>query len=265
MMNKVLFKQENDYKVSVIIPSYNRKDTIKRCIESILNQTKPVYEIIVVDDGSSDNTVEIIQCIKCDYLKLIKQNHRGAQAARNLGIVNANGNYIAFLDSDDEWLPNFLETQIAYLNKGNEDSILYSDCYVYDEIKKKKRIWKLPEAGKDRYKFFLIHQGPMFQSMIMKKEKLFAIGLLDEQVTAYQEWDTVIRLAKDNTFIHIKKTLFIYHLHKGETISKNKKKSIKGYNYIIRKYRKEIFNELGIEGIIFHRKNLFKLFTDFNC
>ena len=243
-------------KVSVIIPVYNREKTIERCINSIINQTYKPYEIIVVDDGSSDRTTELLEHMECSYLKIIRQNHKGAQAARNLGILNAAGNYIAFLDSDDEWLPNMLEKEIGEIVRTQGNSIIYSDCFIVNGNKKK--VWKLPGHGGEMYKFLLEYSGPMFQSMLAKKEYFIDMGLLDEKVAAYQEWDTSIRLAKKHQFVHIKEPLFLYHMHEGETISKNLQKSVLGYEYIIQKNRDEIISKVGIEALVRHYQYLLK-------
>lgn len=240
-------------KVSVIVPVYNRKRTIKRCINSILSQTMPPFEVIVVDDGSTDKTIELIENIS-DKIRIIKQNHRGAQAARNLGIINAKGDYIAFLDSDDKWLPNLLEVEINQLLKYKDDYFIYSDCYVHENGK--LRLWKLPESN--TYVSLLMQSGPMFQSMIAKKELFYKIGLLDENVVSFQEWDTAIQLAKVSEGIHVHRPLFVYYLHDSETISKDKSKYIKGYEYILNKNQKEIIKEHGIQAIKFHYMHLIK-------
>lgn len=246
------------YRISVVIPTYNREKTIKRCLDSILCQSYMPVEIIVVDDGSDDNTISIIQKMDISILKIIQQNHRGAQAARNLGILNAIGDYIAFLDSDDEWLPNILERQIEILTK-NKDSVVYTDCYTVDDRTLKKKRWKLPCKSGNVYKSLLSHPAPMFQGMLVRKEWLLDMGLLDENVVAYQEWETSIRLAKYHEFVHISEPLFLYHFHSGATISKDVSKGLEGYIYIINKYRKDIKEQIGIAGLYIHIKFMLKL------
>jgi len=105
--------------VSVIIPTYNRAHLVGRSIQSVINQTYQDFEIIVVDDGSTDNTEDIIKEFqkKDKRIKHIKHNkNKGGSAARNTGIRAARGEYIAFLDSDDEWMPTKLEKQTSYFN-----------------------------------------------------------------------------------------------------------------------------------------------------
>ncbi len=99
--------------VSVIIPTYNRASVILRAVESVLNQTYRDLECIVVDDGSTDNTLDILNTLSDSRLKIIKSENRGVSAARNLGFHHSNGQWIALLDSDDEWLPYKLEKQLS--------------------------------------------------------------------------------------------------------------------------------------------------------
>lgn len=241
--------------VSVIIPTYNRERTIKRSLESVITQTMYPYEIIVVDDGSTDGTVEIVEQI--DGVKLLKQNHRGAQAARNLGVLNARGDYIAFLDSDDEWVPQMLEQAVEALSKHEGRCVTYSDCYI--DNGRNKRIWRLPECGNNSYNNLLLHAGPMFQSMVIKRELFIRVGLLDENVVAFQEWDAAIQFAKEVEFIHIKTPLFKYYVCNDDSISKNLDKAVEGYEYILRKHAKEIKRVHGFWGLEKHYKELTKM------
>lgn len=245
-----------EIKISVVIPTYNREKTIKRCIFSILKQTQKPFEIIVVDDGSTDRTTELVESLNDESIRLIRQNHKGAQVARNMGILNARGNYIAFLDSDDEWMPNCVETYLKCLADGNENKVLFADCYVLNEVKNETKIWRLPGKSGNVYGFLLAQAGPMFQGMLAPKDALIKAGLLDEHVVAFQEWDTAIALSKENRFVHIKRPLFIYHMHEGDTISKSKKAGIEGYDYIVTKYKNEIVRKNGYYCLCQHYRAL---------
>lgn len=103
-----------------------------------------------------------------------------------------------------------------------------------------------------------MHPEPMFQGMIVPKSTLLDIGLLDEKVPAYQEWDTSIRLAKDHELIHMEEPLFYYNIHDGETISKSSKKDILGYEYVIEKNKKNIVKLWGYGGLLERYKLLLK-------
>lgn len=254
---------ENKYKISVVIPTYNREKTIERCIDSVINQTYPVFEIIVSDDGSKDNTLNIIHKKYGNTVQVIKHNHKGAQAARNAGIRIAGGEYIAFLDSDDEWLPNKLEIQIQELKK-NPNAVICGDGYkqfdwngaipkAYALTDKEKRTIKdtsrkrLNLAGKSGnvYKYILREPFCLFQALLVSKDSLYQIGLLDEKTPSYQEWDTSIRLAKQYDFVYIDKPLFVYHLHDGDTISKSVRKEIDGLEYLCVKFQYELIGLFG--------------------
>lgn len=241
-------KVSNYIKISVVIPAYNREKTIEKCLESVMNQTYSPYEIIVVDDGSTDNTIQKIEMQNCEIIKVLKQNHKGAQAARNYGIREAKGDYIAFLDSDDEWLPDKLEIQTQYL-KNRKDVVVYCDCFEVNRRKGRVKT-RLTQGGSGNvYKEMLINPGPTFQGIICSKKALMDIGLLDENVPAHQEWETSIRLAKNNTFVHIPLPLFKWNWHDGETISKDNVRGVKGHEYIIEKHKWQIFKYHGLSGL----------------
>lgn len=263
------------FNISVVIPTYNRQNTIERCLDSVLNQTFPAYEIIVVDDGSNDRTLEIINQKYGKQVKIIKQNHKGAQAARNAGIKSATGEYIAFLDSDDEWVPNKLELQAQVLMK-NPNAVVCGNGYIQTEWKEKvpkvyikshgkktnthsKKIMRLNGKSGNVYKQILNQSFCLFPTLLSPKKSLVEIGFLDDKVPSYQEWDTAIRLAKNNEFVFIQKPLFIYHLHAGETISKSTKKSIDGMEYICNKFQYEIMGQLGSHQLVQRYKVILRL------
>ena len=246
------------FSVSVVIPAYNRAKTIAYCLDSVCNQTVPPCEIIVVDDCSTDATVEVVN----DYSHLhpsvrcvVLERNSGAQAARNRGIVEARGEWIAFQDSDDEWLSGKLEKQIAALAAVGFDplTVVHTDCFRYDHETLASTPWALPHIeGESVLPALLSAAGPMFQGMITSKVALETIGLLDENVPSYQEWDTAIRLARICRFVHLREPLFVYHLHAGDTISKTRKRDIAGYQYVVDKHRNEIVELCGADALNRH-------------
>jgi len=233
--------------ISVVIPAYNRAKTIEKCVQSILDQTYQNFEIIVVDDCSTDNTCDVVLSMKDYRIRLLKlDKNSGAQVARNKGIIEAKGDWIAFLDSDDFWLANKLELQIQELAKleFRSDVVIHTNCYCFDVITNKKWIWNLPDTSGSCYNLLLTRPAPLFPSILTSKKSLLEIGLLDINVPSYQEWDTSLQLAQKCMFVHIQEPLFTYVFHKGETISKNLKKDIEGYEYIVNKYKNAMPNSV---------------------
>jgi glycosyltransferase involved in cell wall biosynthesis len=242
----------NDKLISIIIPTHNRAYIIEKCMNSIFSQTYNKFELIIVDDHSSDNTLELLNKINDTRLKFYKNKDKnGAQAARNEGIKKATGTWICFNDSDDFWENNKLQTNMDYLEKYNynKNIVFYNDCYVYKEISNETTKWDLPEIDfYSSYKSLLTNPGPTFPGLFFHKSLIIKCGLLDESVPSYQEWDTSLILAKNGAnFCHIKEPLFIYNLHSGETISKDMLRDFNGYQYIINKYKDEIIKHCGIE------------------
>ena len=278
---KMLDLNLNDinYNISVIIPSFNREKTIERCLDSVINQTYPAFEIIVVDDGSEDQTLNIIKEKYVNRVRVISQNHKGAQAARNKGIKAACGEYISFLDSDDEWVPNKLELQVNELIK-NPNKVICGNGYIVTDWKREvpkvysklcinsrsttKKVMKLKGKNGYVYKELLNNSFCLFPVLLAPKQFFYDIRLLDEKVPAYQEWDTAIRLAKNHEFAFINKPLFIYHLHDGETISKDTKKAIDGMEYNCKKFQYEILSQLGSKALTQRYYGLMKQCTQFS-
>ena len=118
--------RDNEIKISAVIPVYNRAALIRRAVDSVLSQTVKPYEVIVVDDGSTDDTPRILAAYG-DKLTVIRQQNRGVSAARNAGIKAAGGDWIALLDSDDEWLPKKLQYAREFIKQNPEIKIFQSE------------------------------------------------------------------------------------------------------------------------------------------
>lgn len=234
--------------ISVVIPAKNRAHTLPQCLDSILNQTFPAAEIIVVDDGSSDNTFEVVRSYQDRGVIYTKLSYgHGAQAARNAGIRRARHNWIAFQDSDDCWLADKLELQIEALSSSDapDRMVVHTDGYRFDSVLKTRTKINVGNFSGGCYNRLLITPGPMFPSILVHRDRLEEIGLLDENCLAYQEWDTAIRLARVCEWIHIRKPLFDWSWHAGETISKDARRELIGFRYVINKHRAEIMSVHG--------------------
>ncbi len=179
--------------ISVIIPSYNRAHTLKRALDSVLAQTRPADEIIVIDDGSTDTTEQLITQ-RYPQITYIKQANQGVSAARNTGIKTATGEWLALLDSDDEWLPNKLKTQLALLEQYPGHKLIHSN-----------EIWIRHGVRVNQMKKHAKKGGYIFQhclalcaispSAVMIHKDLFAeIGLFDETLPACEDYDLWLRI-----------------------------------------------------------------------
>lgn len=240
--------------ISVIIPVYNRGKLITRAINSVLNQTFEDFELIIVDDGSTDVTVKIIKEEYQDeriQLFVLKTN-KGGSAARNIGIENSSGRYIAFLDSDDEWMPTKLEKQLAVFNSQKLENLGAVGCgrklIIQNDgtVKTKNRI---PEKLLGNLHRKLL-TGKAFpgtplwpggtSTIMIKKECFEKIGNFDINLRAAQEHDLYIRLSKFYQFAAVPEVLINYYIHSGDKISTSGEAQILGKTDFLEKYHKEI-------------------------
>lgn len=187
--------------VSVVIPVYNREGTVRKAIDSVLNQTYSNLEVIIVDDCSTDNTVRLINEYNDERIKVICQQERGgANKARNTGIANSKGGYIAFQDSDDEWLPDKLEMQIQMM----EESKLLA-CYSAYNLCKDDSVRVIPGDFKNQHKYqaglreILTEYNVVGTPTLVLKRGVFKLlgnEYFDEQLLRLQDYDLVVRLTK---------------------------------------------------------------------
>lgn len=201
-MNEEQLKIYQKGLVSIIIPAYNREETIKRAIDSVLCQTYSDMEVIVVDDGSTDNTVKIVREYQDKRVQIICQKERGgANKARNIGIANAKGEYIAFQDSDDEWLPDKLRSQIDLMEREK-----FQACYcAHSLIESGKEAVTIPPDYQDIDKY-QVHLQEILRkynvigtpTLVVKHELLRRLGTqyFDEEMFRLQDYDFVIRIDK---------------------------------------------------------------------
>jgi glycosyltransferase involved in cell wall biosynthesis len=182
--------------ISVVIPSYNRAGTIKRAVDSVLNQTYPDIEVIVVDDGSTDNTKTVLSEISDKRFRYIYQENAGACAARNNGIKHAIGEYIAFQDSDDAWRPEKLERQLKTMQQYNAD-ICFCRMERHNYPEGKDRFYPDIPEGIVQYEDLLLRSLASTQTIIAKKE-VYNSAMFDVNVKRMQDYDWMIRAAKNH-------------------------------------------------------------------
>ena len=239
--------------VTVVIPAHNRAGTIPVAIESVRRQSFEDIEIIVVDDGSTDGTADIARSIALGEPRLRVLSHpvnRGAQAARNTGIRAARGEWVAFLDSDDRYYPDSIRLRLDEARRTGL-GVIHSAC---DAITRggTEAPFAVPPVQGDVYKALLTAPAPMFQGLLVKRELLERIGLLDERVPAYQEWDSSIRLAAVSHFGYVPAPTFLYDLGTEGAISRDARRGADGYQFVVNSHRREIVRVAGRRMLATH-------------
>jgi glycosyltransferase involved in cell wall biosynthesis len=206
--------------VSVIIPTYNRKHIIEGAIKSALNQTFKDYEIIVVDDGSTDGTREFLESLSIPITIISKENG-GVSSARNVGIQNAKGKYIAFLDSDDAWLPDKLKMQVEYLESHPDMPLVYTDEYieVNGEVLPQMRFQRADVGDDVKDNFLLsgfVQKTPIHTSAVMvQKSILDEVGYFNETLKIHEDSELWNRISKKYQFGYIDTPLAIFRYKDG--------------------------------------------------
>jgi glycosyltransferase involved in cell wall biosynthesis len=197
-------------KVSTIIPTYNRRTQVLRAIDSVLAQTTPVDEIIVVDDGSTDGSTEAIRSRYGSRVTLFRQENAGVAAARNRGMCEARGEWIAFLDSDDVWFPTKLENQLEAIRVlGNEFGACFTDCVFTGDTKSRRSLFS--EAGlKCCSEFSELHDPRRYlpggssimylPSLLVLRSLVKKLNGFDEAMLISEDLDLFFRLTFETKF-----------------------------------------------------------------
>ncbi|MCA9116631.1 MAG: glycosyltransferase family 2 protein [Planctomycetaceae bacterium] len=223
--------------VSVVIPTWNRAATIERAVGSVLGQTFPGFEVLIVDDGSTDGTGQLYERPADRRVKYLRSAvHSGAQAARNLGIQAARGEWIAFLDSDDYVAPRRLEAALAVADSspGRADVICVGGTIVQPDGT--EAVMRTGPLSGDVYAQLLSRPGPVLAGLMVRRKLLLEIGGLDSSLQAFQEWDTHIRLAAVRRFEWTEEPLFYWVRHEGESISNNFHQNATGFAQNVEKH-----------------------------
>ncbi len=233
-------------KVSIIIPAYNSSRFIKRTIGSVLAQTFRDWELIIVDDCSKDGTeLAVKEFTKFDKrIKFFKtpENSGGPATPKNIGVEKAEGEYIAFLDHDDEWFPEKLEKQLKVFQNSKDENLGLVSCGV-NLINKKKKKFSVynPKNIKVNFPEILL-RNPIYSnsSVLIKKDVINIVGKRDEKMKYSEDWDMWIRVCENNFKISfINKPLFNYHFH-DNNVTKATKDSllkVKDAEYVFNKHR----------------------------
>lgn len=212
-------------KISVIIPVYNSCDTIANTIDSVLNQDYRNIEIIVVNDGSTDGLFELLSNNYIDNIKLITTVNRGVSSARNTGINNSTGNYIAFLDSDDIWAPDKLSKQIKLIESCSDYCVCYTDRYLINMNSEILITKNRKHHTGDILNKIIVSNFICLSSVIIKKECFETCGYFDENLTVSEDYDLWIRISSRYKFIYLDEKLVYYRITTG-SLTKDRKRML---------------------------------------
>ena len=202
--------------VSVILPVFNGEKYIGRTIASVLAQTFADWELIVIDDGSTDNTPQILASLSRDArLKLIRQVNQGASAARNTGLAAAVGDYIAFLDADDLWRPIYLERMLASLWARPEAELAFAGWQYINSDDELLPQTVIPFDGNvERAQRELVwHNAILPSAAVARRPTLLELGGFDHTLKACEDWDMWLRLKLRGVFIAVPEILTLYRAH----------------------------------------------------
>jgi len=215
----------SEMKLSVVIPLYNKANTIQRALNSIFCQNFPPEEIIVVNDGSTDGSDTIVRGLNHPLVRLVSQSNQGVSAARNRGIAEAKSEWVAFLDADDEWLPEFLETILKLSNKFPQSKVLATSYFIQDQTGRKRRSYmkNLPFTGDEGLltNYFMVaacSEPPIHSSsVVIERSYLEFVGGFTAGITSGEDLLLWARLAVSNEIGYCAKPLSIFVQDKAHT------------------------------------------------
>lgn len=197
--------------ISVVIPTYNRKDTLIRAVKSVLNQSYPILEILICDDGSTDSSYDLIAELNDPKIIWLNCGKNGRPSIpRNIGIKEAKSDWIAFLDSDDEWLPEKIEKQVEVINNNSFDFICTNANRIYSNMNMGKYISLYTRII--GFKLLLTTNYIICSSVLIKKELLINISLFPEEIDfkAIEDYELWLRISTIKNIYFIKTPLLNY-------------------------------------------------------
>ncbi|MCT7984818.1 glycosyltransferase family 2 protein [Laspinema sp. A4] len=208
-------------KISIIIPAYNAEKTILETWISIQNQTFSDWEVIVINDGSTDQTLPILQTINDPRLKVFSYTNAGLPIARNRGLAEVTGDYIAFLDADDLWTPDKLEQQLATLEHYPEAGVAYSWVIFFNSEKKQQSLGHPHSFEGNVYPALLLNNflGNGSNPLVTRKA-IQSVGDFDPTFPHCADWDYYLRLAAQWSFVLVPQHQILYRQSVGSMTSK---------------------------------------------
>ena len=212
--------------VSVVIPAFNAERTVLSAVESALRQTIADVEVLVVDDGSSDGTRSVLAAIRDARVSVLSQENRGPAAARNVGIEAASSPLVAFLDSDDLWLPDYLERARTGIARQARPGFAYTDAWAFDPRSGKVRTRSVmapmrppdpPPRRPEAFLLELLRRNFVFTSTVVPRSVLLGVGGFDPELLRAEDYDLWIRIvAHGFTPVWVPGRHVLYRVHDGQ-------------------------------------------------
>lgn len=202
--------------ISIVIPAYNAARTLETTVQSVFGQTVQDFEIIIVDDGSKDDTIAVAQSIEDTRVKVLTQPNGGASAARNTGIKAAKGEYVAFLDADDLWMPRKLERQLEVFANGKDVTAVQTGVYYVTNNLEVISVGACFESKDTLLETLFFQNLPgLMSTLIVKRSEFDKIGLLDTKLVILEDWELAIRLSRYCNLKSIEEPLALYRQFPG--------------------------------------------------
>lgn len=203
--------------VSVVVAAYNMGHYVETAVRSVLEQSVPDLEVIVVDDGSTDNTASVVESFVDDpRVHLIRQENAGQPRAKNAGLRAARGRFIAFCDADDLWVKDKLEKQLPAFDSDVRIGVVYSQVATIDPDGKRTGDITGDGPSGDVVDELFIKNFVPFGSAIIRKEVLDTLGLFDEDLAMGIDWDLWLRVAVHWEFLFVREPLYLYRVWPGQ-------------------------------------------------
>jgi glycosyltransferase involved in cell wall biosynthesis len=212
-------------RVSIVMPAYNYGRYLAGAVQSVLAQTFADWELLIVDDGSTDHTADVVRPFLADpRVRYLPQANQGPAVARNNGIAQARGQFVAFLDADDRWLPPKLERQLALIEKRLAVGLVYAPRRVIDP-EGREREYRQPAMYRGRVLAELFRDNFVcFSSVLVRREALSRAGGFDTKVAHSEDWELLLRLAAEWEFDYVDEPLVLYRTGHGNLSSQTDKR-----------------------------------------
>ena len=230
--------------VAVVIPTRNRVDLVARAVRSVLEQSFSDFELIVVDDGSTDATVEKLSEIEDPRLRVLARRHSGVSMARNAALEVASSTWVAFLDDDNTWLPTYLERQLLTAHDPRRPGVVY----CLSERRSADHVERFPTYSPSGSVFQELcgAWGPLISSVIVRRDMLVEEGGFSPALEVFEDRDLLLRLALRTPFLANDEVLVIRYEHERARLLDDQERRVRCYHLLHHRWRRDVRRRLGL-------------------